>query len=77
MHGVIVLLDPRDKTPQFRNATRARLPHPRTQILMLALAHHREKGLEEGIERLDLQRETEQLIEPRLLAPFRDPVACA
>src|SRR5260221_7663122 len=44
MHGVIVLLDPGHEAPQFRNATFGSLLHPGRQIVMFALAHHREKG---------------------------------
>src|SRR5260370_25299568 len=67
MNGVIVSFDPSHETLEFRNAKACRLPHPGTQLLVFALTHHLQEGLEEGIDDLDLRREVQQLIEPRLL----------
>src|SRR6266704_792155 len=53
-HGVIVLLDPSHEAPQFRDATSGCLLHPGRQLVMVAFAHHHEKGLEQAVDDLDL-----------------------
>ena len=71
VHGIIVALDSYNKALQLRNATADGLRHPGTQLLMLALTHDREKGLEQGMDSLHLRRKAEELLKSGLFFPIK------
>ena len=75
--GIVISLDSSDKALELRNAASDGFLHPSTQLVVFTLTHHREKGLQQGMDSLYLRREVQELIEPCLVSPFRDRHACA